>query len=127
MCKHRDDLLPILRLLCDIFFGFFLFFFGQFVRASAFFMVIASCKATRFPRIKPMGECQTFSSKKVQKCMESLARKTEKHIMRTLPDTMMATLLLASAEYMLCCKTQIVHASHRSSAPLRTVCKRAAV
>ena len=53
---------------------------------------------TTFPRIEPMLDCQTFDSKDVHKFLGRFAVKTEQNTMSTLPDTMMLTLFITSAE-----------------------------
>jgi hypothetical protein len=61
-------------------------------------MIIESGKMTTFPRIEPMIDGQTFDSKDVQKFLGRFAVKTEQNTMSTLPDTMMLTLFITSAE-----------------------------
>src|SRR6058998_404225 len=58
----------------------------------------AGLKMTRFPRIEPMRDRETIHIKNVQKISGRPALKTEKNTMRTLSDSMMLTLFIASAE-----------------------------
>ena len=73
---------------------------------------------TRFPSIKPMIDRQTIHIKNMPKLRSRLARKTEENTMSTLSDTMMLTLFIASAEQMLCLKTEIVNKAHLLSSPV---------
>jgi len=61
-------------------------------------MLIESCKMTTFPRIEPMIDGQPLDIKDVHKFLGRFAVKTEKNTMITLPDTMLLTLFITSAE-----------------------------
>ena len=98
MFEQMDHLLHILRMLCHVVVYFLLFSVRQFGRASTPFMVIESCKTTRFPRIEPMIDRQTLHMKNIHKLCGSPASKAEKNTLGTLSDTMMLTLFITSTE-----------------------------
>jgi hypothetical protein len=96
--EQMDNLLHIVRILCNILLGFLLFFSSEFGRASTPFMIIESCKMTRFPRIEPMRDRETIDIKNVHKISSCPALKTEENTMSALSDPMMLTLFIASPE-----------------------------
>src|SRR5437773_2399230 len=101
------DLFRVLRILFGILLRFLLFFSCKLGTASTPFMIIESSKTTRFPSIKPMIDCQTTHIKNMHKIMGHLAIKAEENTMSALSDTVMLTLFIASAEQMLCLKTEV--------------------
>jgi hypothetical protein len=59
-----------------------------------------------------MIDCKTIYIKNMHKLIGSMAIQAKENTMSTLSDTVMLTLFIASAEQMLCLKTEIVDKSH---------------
>jgi hypothetical protein len=118
LCDEMSDLLPILRVLCDVLLPLRLCGDGELGRTSTSFVLIQPSETSRVPGIQPVRERQTRPSKNLHAFMRGHALETQQKTMGTLPDTMMWTVLRQSTEYVLGFRASILHASHRQACPV---------